>query len=337
MIIYDNIFSTESMVIIMKIGNIEFDGYAALAPMAGVADISLRVLCRGYGAAFTVSEMVSSKGIQMHDKKSKELLTLEDSERPSAVQIFGDEPDTMAQAAITSLQFNPDFIDINMGCPAPKVTKGGAGSALMKNPQLAGEIIKSVVDSVAIPVTVKIRAGWDSAQINAVELAKIAEKNGAAAVTVHGRTREQMYAPPVNYAVIRDVKKAISIPVIGNGDIVDARSAAGMYEETGCDFIMIGRGALGRPWLFSQINAYLTDGTVLPDPPVSERMLILLRHAQDICDRNGEKHGICEVRKHALWYTKGLHGAARYRRELSSLKSMEELQQYAFLIAKENT
>ncbi len=321
----------------MKIGNIELDAFAALAPMAGVADISFRTLCRGFGAAYTVGEMVSAKGIQMKDKKSDELLLLDDAERPSGIQLFGNEPDVVAQAAVHAMRYHPQFIDINMGCPAPKVTKGGAGSSLMKTPELAGEIVKAVTQAVDIPVFVKIRAGWDREHINAVQMAEIAEKNGASAVTVHGRTRDQMYSPPVNLDIIRKVKQAVSVPVIGNGDIADVQSAAKMYEETGCDFIMVGRGALGRPWLFSQINAYLTDGTVLPDPPVTERMLIMLRHAQDICNRNGEKHGICEVRKHALWYTKGLHGAARYRRELSTLQSLEELQQYAFLIAKENT
>ena len=189
----------------------------------------------------------------------------------------------------------------------------------------------------SVPVTVKIRTGWDSEHINAVEMAEIAQKNGASAVTVHGRTKDQMYSPPVDLRIIAAVKKAIDIPVIGNGDITDAKSAARMYEETGCDFIMVGRGALGRPWLFSQINAYLTDGTILPDPPVTQRMLVMLRHAKDICERQGERHGICEVRKHALWYTKGLYGAARYRRELSNLQSIAELEQYAFLIAKENS
>ncbi len=321
----------------MKIGKIELDAFAALAPMAGVADISFRTLCRGFGAAYTVGEMVSAKGIQMKDKKSDELLLLDDAEHPSGIQLFGDDPEVMAHAAVHALQYHPEFIDINMGCPAPKVTKGGAGSSLMRNPSLAGEIVKAVTQTVDIPVSVKIRAGWDKEHINAVQMALIAEKNGAFAVTVHGRTRDQMYSPPVNLDIIREVKKSVSIPVIGNGDIADVKSAAQMYEETGCDFIMVGRGALGRPWLFSQINAYLTDGTILPDPPVTERMMILLRHAQDICKRNGEKHGICEVRKHALWYTKGLHGAARYRRELSTLQSLEELQQYTFLIAKENT
>ncbi len=321
----------------MQIGNIKTDAFAALAPMAGVADISFRLLCRNYGAAYTVGEMVSAKGIQMKDKKSNELLLLDDAERPAAVQLFGDCPEIMAQAAIASLKFKPDMIDINMGCPAPKVTKGGAGSALMKTPKLAGDIIAAIAREVDIPVTVKIRAGWDRDNINAVEMAKIAEASGAAAITIHGRTREQMYTPPADLKIIKAVKDAVTVPVIGNGDITDIKSAARMYEETGCDFIMIGRGALGKPWLFSQINAYLTDGTILPDPPVCERMLIMLRHAKDICDRNGEKHGICEVRKHALWYTKGLRGAAGYRRELSTLKSLEELEKYAFIIAKENT
>ncbi len=320
----------------MFIGKIEIEKTAALAPMAGVADKTFRELCKGFGAAYTVSEMVSAKGVSMGDRKSEELMTVSDSEHPCAIQIFGNEPETMAQAALTAKKMKADIIDINMGCPAPKIIKGGAGSKLMLNPELSGRIIKEVAFAVDIPVTVKIRSGWDDSLINAVQMAEIAEKNGAAAVTVHGRTKEQMYAPPVNVDIIRDVKKAVSIPVIGNGDIVDVFSAAKMYENTGCDLVMVGRGALGKPWLFQQISAYMKNEIIIPDPPVSQRMLIMLRHIENICNERGMKVGIREARKHALWYTKGLRGSTEYRRQMSTLESIEQLQEIAFRITKDN-
>ena len=320
----------------MKIGNIEIEKTAALAPMAGVADKTFRELCKGFGAAYTVSEMVSAKGVSMGDKKSEELMDVSEKEHPAAVQIFGTEPEIMAQAAVSALNMKPDIIDINMGCPAPKIIKGGAGSALMKTPELAGKIIKAVSQAVDIPVTVKIRSGWDSDHINAVEMAEIAEKNGAAAVTVHGRTKEQMYAPPVNFDIIKEVKKAISIPVIGNGDIDDIFSAAKMYEDTGCDLIMVGRGALGCPWLFQQISAYMKTGNILPEPPVSQKMLIMLQHIESLCNERGEHIGMREARKHALWYTKGLRGAAEYRRQLSHIETVDDLKRIAFNIVKDN-
>lgn len=323
-------------VVNMKIGNVEIEKTAALAPMAGVADRQFREVCKDFGAAFTVSEMVSAKGVTMGDKKSEELMYISKTEHPSAIQIFGTEPDIMADAAQYALKFNPDIIDINMGCPAPKIIKGGAGSRLMQNPQLAGKIIKAVSEAVDIPVTVKIRAGWDNDSINAVEMAVIAEQNGAAAVTVHGRTKEQMYAPPVNIDIIRNVKKAISIPVIGNGDVDDVFSAARMYEQTGCDLIMVGRGALGRPWLFQQISAYMKYEHIIPEPPISQRMLIMLKHIETICKDKGDRTGIREARKHALWYTKGIRGSAEYRRRLSVIESIEELHEIAFNIVKEN-
>lgn len=320
----------------MKIGNVEIEKTAALAPMAGVADKSFRELCKSFGAALTVSEMVSAKGVSMGDRKSEELMVISKSEHPASIQIFGNDPQTMAQAALSAVKMKPDIIDINMGCPAPKIIKGGAGSKLMQNPALAGEIIKAVSETVNIPVTVKIRTGWDSDSLNAVEMAVIAENNGAAAVTIHGRTKEQMYAPPVNIDMIKQVKKAVSVPVIGNGDITDAFSAAKMYEETNCDLVMVGRGALGKPWLFQQISAYIKTGNVVPEPPVSQRMLIMLRHIESICEDRGTKIGIREARKHALWYTKGLRGGAEYRRQLSIIESIEQLQEIAFRITKNN-
>ena len=235
----------------MKIGNLLITDKAALAPMAGVADRAFRELCRSYGAAYTVGEMASAKGISLGDRKSAELLAISDSERPSGSQIFGNCPETMAKAAEKALEYSPDFIDINMGCPAPKVASSGGGALLMKNPVSAAQIVKAVVKVSTVPVTVKMRSGWDEATINAVELAKRCEQAGAAAITVHGRTKVQMYAPPVNTNIIRLVKEAVSIPVIGNGDITDGKSAAKMLEDTGCDMLMVGRGALGRPWVYA--------------------------------------------------------------------------------------
>ena len=245
----------------MKLGNLDIKGYAALAPMAGVADRAMREICREHGAAYAVGELASAKGISLHDKKSQTYLSVNASERPYGSQLFGCEPEIMAEAAIMAEAEGPDFIDINMGCPAPKVAiSSGGGSALMKDPELAARIVEAVVKAVKVPVTVKMRAGWDDTSKNAVELARLVESAGASAITVHGRTRVQMYSPPVDIDIIRDVKQAVSVPVIGNGDVDSALSAAAMYEKTGCDFVMVGRGAMGNPWVFSQINAYLKDG-----------------------------------------------------------------------------
>lgn len=309
----------------MKIGDVNISGFCALAPMAGVADISFRSLCKEYGCGYTVGEMVSAKGVSMNDKKSKELMTLDATEHPCAIQIFGNEPVVMAEAAKFAISFAPEIIDINMGCPAPKIIKNKSGSVLMKNPCLAGEIIKAVVDAVDIPVTVKFRTGWDSNSINCVEFAKIAEANGAAAVTVHGRTKEQMYAPPVDIKSIAAVKNSVKIPVIGNGDIFTPEDAKQMYDITGCDYVMVGRGSFGRPWLFSQINEFLLHGSYSPDPSPAERMEIMLKHAENICRIRGANNGMREIRKHALWYTKGLKGSARLRNEFSVVKTFDEL------------
>lgn len=320
----------------MKIKDVEFENNVFLAPMAGIADRAFRELCINYGAGYTVSEMVSSKGLTMGDKKSGELLTLGEIENPAGVQIFGDNPEIMAQAAKMCIKYHPNIIDINMGCPAPKIAMNGGGASLMKNPLLAGEIIKAVSKAVDIPVTVKIRKGWDDENITAVELAKIAEKNGAAAITVHGRTRMQMYSGKVDYNIIAKVKKAVDIPVIANGDIVDEQSAAIMFEKTNCDAIMIGRGALGNPWIFRRINAYLNECRVLPDVSINEKMVVMLKHIQKIIEYKGEYTAMREARHHAAYYTKGIRGGAALRKEISTFVHFEQLEELAYKIAKEN-
>lgn len=320
----------------MKIRDIEFKDIAFLAPMAGVTDMAFRELCTLFGAAYTVTEMVSSKGLVMGDKKSAMLLTLGKEEKTAGAQIFGDDPDIMAKAAVKCLAFSPSIIDINMGCPAPKVAMNGGGASLMKEPQLAGRIVRAVRDAVDIPVTVKIRKGWDDSCVNAVELAKILEANGADAIAIHGRTRQQMYSGTVDLDIIRAVKKAVRIPVIGNGDITDIVSAANMLEYTGCDAVMIGRGAFGNPWLFRQINAYLDSGIVIPPPSMEEKMTVMLRHIAKMVEYKGEYTAMREARRHAAYYTKGLRGGAKFRAQMSSLETYDDLKEITFRIVKEN-
>lgn len=320
----------------MKIKDIEFDSIAFLAPMAGVADKAFRELCARFGAAYTVTEMVSAKGLSMGDRKSAELLTLGKDERIAGAQIFGDDPEVMAQAAVKCLEFNPSIIDINMGCPAPKVAMNGGGASLMKNPALAGEIVKAVSEAVSISVTAKIRKGWDEDSINAVEMAQILEKNGAAAITIHGRTRKEMYSGKADLEIIRKVKEAVDIPVIGNGDIVDAQSAAIMLEKTNCDAIMVGRGSMGNPWVFQQINAYLSDCVVIPEPSLTEKLSVMLKHVEKMIEYKGEYTAMREARHHAAYYTKGLRGGAKFRAEMGSLESFEQLEEITFRIVKEN-
>lgn len=320
----------------MRIGDLEITGHAALAPMAGVADRAMRELCRDYGAAYTVGELVSAKGVSMRDKKSASLLQVHDNERPMALQLFGAEPKVMADAAQYALGSRPDFLDINMGCPAPKVAGNGGGAALMKDPKLAGRITKAVVDAVPVPVTVKIRSGWDENTINAVEVALECEAAGAKAITVHGRTRAQMYAPPVSLDIIRQVKEAVQIPVIGNGNIASGKDAQEMYEKTGCDFIMVGRAATGAPWIFAEINAWLSHEQAYLPPPASQRMLTLIRQVRMMVEYKGEYIAMREARKHAAWYMRGLHGAADYRRICGTLSSMQQLEELAAKAAMEN-
>lgn len=309
----------------MRIGNVEISGHAALAPMAGVADRAFRKICMDFGAACVIGEMVSAKGFTYGDRKSAELLELDDDIRPAAIQLFGDDPAIMAEAARQALTFHPDWIDINMGCPAPKIAGNHCGSALMREPELCRQLVQAVKDAVPIPVTAKIRKGYAKDEVNAVEVALACEAGGADAITVHGRTRDQMYAPPVDWDIIRQVKQAVKVPVIGNGDVVDAKSAAALYEHTGCDLIMVGRGALGKPWIFQQIEAYLRHESLLPDPPMAQRMATLMKQVQLTVQYKGERVALLEARKHTAWYLNGMRGAAQLRKEAGTLTSMEDL------------
>lgn len=309
----------------MRIGNLEFSGYAALAPMAGVADRAMRELCIKYGAGYCVGELTSAKGVSLGDIKSRGLLCCTEKEKPMASQLFGSDPETMAIAAKSATELNPDFIDINMGCPAPKVAGNGGGSALMKDPILAEKIVKAVVNAVELPVTVKIRTGWDENSINAVEVALRVQEAGASAITVHGRTRKQMYAPPVNISVIADVKKAVSIPVIANGDITDALSAKNMYEQTGCDYIMIGRAAMGNPFIFDDINRFF-EGKELAVRSLEERLQVLKEHISLMKEYKGERTAFLEARKHTAWYLKGVRGAANLRRLCGEIRNMDDIE-----------
>ena len=310
----------------MQIGTFKFTKTAALAPMAGVADRAFREICIAQGAAFVVGEMASAKGLCYRSKKTAELLSVNDTERPMATQLFGDEPETMAEAAKIAASYNPDWIDINMGCPAPKIAGNGSGAALLKNLPLAQNIIRAAKAAVPLPITVKVRKAWEGEENVAVQMALIAEAEGAAAITVHGRTRVQMYSPPVDITAIAEVKRAVSIPVIGNGDVTCVDSAIEMYEKTGCDLIMIGRGALGRPWIFRQIKAYFERGERLPEPEWDERAAFLLRQIRMSCEYKGEYVAMREARSHASWYLKGIHGAAELRREAGKLACYEDLE-----------
>ena len=312
----------------MKIGNVNINGKVALAPMAGVADRAFRELCVRFGATYVVSEMVSSKGISYANEKTISLLTLSKYEKPCAIQIFGNDPSVMAQAARFAVLQNPDIIDINMGCPAPKVNKSGGGAVLMKEPKLCGKIVRAVKDAVDIPVTVKIRKGWDDNNINAVLIAKICEDNGADAITIHGRTREQMYHGTVDLNIIKEVKNSISIPVIGNGDIKSPEDAKNMIYKTGCDMVMVGRAALGNPFIFNEINEYLSSGKKLSTPNIEEKVDIMKQHVNSICQNKGERFGITQARRHIIMYVKGISNAAKLRDEACKLESLEDFNRF---------
>ena len=318
----------------MQLGKFTFSKTAALAPMAGVADAAFRRLCVGYGAAFTVSEMVSAKALTFGDAKSRELMQLDNRERPAAIQLFGDDPETMAKAARLAMAEQPDWLDINMGCPAPKIAGNHCGSSLMREPELCRSIVKAVCEAVDVPVTVKIRKGYSKTEVNAVEVALACESGGAAAITVHGRTRDQMYAPPVDWDCIRQVKQAVSVPVIGNGDVTTPEQAAALYEQTGCDLIMIGRGALGSPWIFESVNAFLQDGTLLPEPTVEQRMDVLCRQIEWAAALKGERAALLEARKHASWYMRNLRGAAVFRGEAGTLCTLNDLRNLCCRVIK---
>ncbi len=319
----------------MRIGNIEIKGFAALAPMAGVADRAMREICVKYGAGFTVGELTSAKGVSLGDAKSYALLNCFDSKGIAASQLFGCEPETMAIAAQKACELHPDFIDINMGCPAPKVAGNGGGSALMRDIPKAFEIVRAVAASVDIPVTVKMRSGWDEEHLNAVELARACEAAGAAAVTVHGRTRKQMYAPPVNYDIIRDVKNAVKIPVIANGDVHDGKSAKFMYEYTGCDYVMVGRAAQGNPFVFDEINAFLQGRQYTP-PTLEMRLKTCIEQIELMHKYKDPHNAILESRKHTAWYMTGLTGAAALRRMCGEISSMDDIMRICEKALEEN-
>lgn len=320
----------------MKIREIEFNDPVFLAPMAGVADIAFRELAVNFGAAYTVTEMVSAKALTMGDKKSRELMKKGEGEGIFAIQLFGSDPVVMAEAAKIAMEYGPDIIDVNMGCPAPKVANNGAGSALMKDPVLAGKIVEKMATAVSVPITAKIRKGWDGEHVNAVEFSKVLEESGAAAITVHGRTRPEMYSGTVDLNTTATVKAAVNIPVIHSGDVKGAQSAAITFDKTNCDAVMIGRGALGNPWVFRQINAYLNDCRVIPPPSLEEKMAVMLNHVKKIIEYKGEYIAMREARHHAAYYTKGLKGGAKFRNEISGVETYRDLEKIVAKIYEEN-
>lgn len=312
----------------MKIGNVNTQNNVFLAPMAGITDKVFRILCKEMGCGLVYSEMVSAKGIFHNSTNTKKLLKVDEAEKPTAVQLFGSDPEIMGQMAQKLNEYKDiAMLDINMGCPAPKIVKNGEGSALMLNPTLAGKVINAVVKASNRPVTVKFRKGFNDENINAVEMGKIAEANGAAAITVHGRTREQYYSGKADWDIIKQVKESVNIPVIGNGDIFSPVDAKNMFEYTGCDGIMIGRGAQGNPWIFKNVIHYLEKGELLPEPTWEERLDMAVRHLKMLVEYKGEVIGVREMRKHLGWYIKGLPHSAEMRVLINSTSGLEPMEQ----------
>ena len=311
----------------LQIGNVVLENNLILAPMAGVTDLPFRLLCREQGAGLVCMEMVSAKAIYYNNKNTEELMEIHPGEMPASLQLFGSDPDIISEMAKRIEEKPFAILDINMGCPVPKVVNNGEGSALMKNPKLVGEIIEKTVKAIRKPVTVKIRKGFNDASVNAVEIARIAQESGAAAVAVHGRTREQYYAGEADWEIIAAVKQALSIPVIGNGDVIDGASAARLVKETGCDGIMIGRAVRGNPWIFREVEHFLKTGMDLPKPTSKELQETILRHAKMELEHKGEYTAVREMRKHIGWYTTGYPGSAALRREINAMESFEELEQ----------
>ncbi|KPU26622.1 TIM barrel oxidoreductase NifR3 [Caloranaerobacter sp. TR13] len=311
----------------MKIGNVETKNNVFLAPMAGITDMAFRLICSELGAGLVYSEMISTKGLYYEDKKTYELMKIDEGERPIALQIFGHEPDIMAHVVASKLnkQDDIDIIDINMGCPAPKIVKNGDGSALLKEPKIVRQIVRAVVKVADKPVTVKIRMGWDEKSINAVEIAKIIEDEGAALVVVHGRTREQFYSGEANWEIIREVKRNVSIPVVGNGDIFTPEDAKRMIDYTGCDGVMIGRGSQGNPWIFKRTVAFIENGEEIPLPTNREKIDMAIRHLELLTSFKGEKIAVREMRKHIGWYIKGMSNAADMRRRINTIDDKDEI------------
>lgn len=311
----------------LKIGNVEIDGPLILGPMAGVTDLPFRLLCKEQGADLIYTEMVSAKGIQYNNKNTEDLLLVKEEERPVALQLFGADPYILSETAKKIEHRNFDILDINMGCPVPKVVNNGEGSALMKEPKLVGEIVKAVSGAIKKPLTVKIRKGFNDSLVNAVEIAKIAEANGASAIAVHGRTREQYYSGRADWSIIKAVKEAVSVPVIGNGDVFTPEDAVLLLKETNCDGVMVARGARGNPWIFKMIKEYMKSGVLIEKPSVEEAVAMMLRHTKMAIEHKSEFVGIREMRKHVSWYTSGYPMATKIRLRVNEVNHYMELEE----------